>query len=86
MRLDQAEVTIVDVPYWLGPQRKEFRAVLRLEPCAYCPRRRSGTVDHVHPRKHGGENHMTTNVVGACGACNVEKDTTKLLFWLLERA
>lgn len=78
-------MTIIDLPYWLAPQRKEFQAVLRLEPCAYCPKRRAGTIDHVHPRKLGGENHMTTNTVGACEDCNRRKDTTTLLFWLLER-
>jgi 5-methylcytosine-specific restriction endonuclease McrA len=41
--------------------------------CQYCGRHDGNlTVDHVHPRHMGGE-HIWTNVVAACAACNHRK-------------
>src|SRR5512138_2937075 len=41
--------------------------------CQYCGRRDGGlTVDHVKPRHQGGQ-HVWTNVVAACPACNHRK-------------
>ncbi len=45
--------------------------------CQYCGRRDGSlTVDHVHPRHLGGE-HVWTNVVAACPACNHRKGGRK---------
>jgi 5-methylcytosine-specific restriction endonuclease McrA len=41
--------------------------------CQYCGKHETNlTVDHVHPRHMGGE-HIWTNVVAACAACNHRK-------------
>jgi 5-methylcytosine-specific restriction endonuclease McrA len=46
--------------------------------CQYCGRRASDlTVDHVLPKHLGGE-HIWTNVVAACPACNHHKGGRKL--------
>ena len=46
--------------------------------CQYCGKRDGGlTVDHVMPRYLGGQ-HIWTNVVAACPACNHRKGGRKL--------
>lgn len=46
--------------------------------CQYCGKRDGGlTVDHVMPRYLGGQ-HIWTNVVAACPACNHHKGGRKL--------
>jgi len=63
--------------------------LLRLDPCAYCGRRRAGTVDHVEPRSKPvrglGGAHSWLNVVGACERCNGAKRDRDLLTALILR-
>jgi 5-methylcytosine-specific restriction endonuclease McrA len=51
--------------------------------CAYCAGP-ADTIDHVHPRAHGGQ-HRWENVVAACKPCNAKKDDRTLaqLGWSL---
>jgi 5-methylcytosine-specific restriction endonuclease McrA len=69
--------------------RDAWKALLRRDPCAYCGRVPSGTVDHVVPSKprkgdpRGREEWV--NYAGACERCNVSKGNEKLLFFLLRR-
>lgn len=60
------------------------REVLARDPCSYC----GGPVeviDHIHPSARGGAND-TTNLTGACRACNASKSAKSLLTFLLTRA
>lgn len=45
--------------------------------CAYCGIERNLTPDHVKPLNKGGENNIN-NIVPACIACNLEKNTNDL--------
>ncbi len=62
--------------------RKRFRrSILDDWPeCAYCGRHNPTTLDHVVPRAGGGK-HTRTNLIGACGACNLEKSDTPWFEW-----
>jgi hypothetical protein len=62
--------------------RKRFRrSILDDWPeCAYCGRHNPTTLDHVVPRAGGGK-HTRTNLIGACGACNLEKSDTPWFGW-----
>jgi hypothetical protein len=62
--------------------RKRFRrSILDDWPeCAYCGRHNPTTLDHVIPRAGGGK-HTRTNLIGACGACNLEKSDTPWFEW-----
>ena len=56
---------------------------LSLDPCAYCGGP-GGTVDHVVPLYHGGEDTWE-NMAGACHDCNTRKGTKPLLRFMLVR-
>lgn len=71
-------------PLHLETPRPVYERVLRSDPCAYCDLRPGATVDHVVARGAGGDN-TAWNLVGACPACNVAKDTRSLLVFLLAR-
>lgn len=48
--------------------------------CVYCGERflpEALTVDHVEPRRRGGD-HSGGNLVTACGSCNVRKGSMRL--------
>lgn len=73
--------------------RKRFRKSILDEwpECAYCGRKHPTTLDHVIPRAQGGKQHRK-NLIGACGACNLEKSDQpwfewyrSQIFWTLER-
>ena len=73
--------------------RKRFRKSILDEwpECAYCGRKHPTTLDHVIPRAQGGKQHRQ-NLIGACGACNLEKSDQpwfewyrSQIFWTLER-
>lgn len=57
--------------------------VLRRDPCVYCGERTPGTVEHVDPR---GSRSVVSNGVGACRACNNERGSVPVLFYLLWRS
>jgi 5-methylcytosine-specific restriction endonuclease McrA len=57
--------------------------VLLRDPCAYCGAA-SQAIDHVVPRRHGGQWHPD-NTVGACRACNSSKGSRSLLYHLAVR-
>lgn len=66
---------------WGGRYRNAMRTK---DPCSYCGRqldRRSGTWDHVEPRRGTPD-----NVVRACAPCNHEKGATSLAVWLAYKA
>jgi len=62
--------------------RKRFRrSILDDWPeCAYCGRHNPTTLDHVVPRAGGGL-HTRNNLIGACGACNLEKSDSPWFEW-----
>ncbi|MEA2225567.1 MAG: endonuclease [Solirubrobacteraceae bacterium] len=64
--------------------RPGWNAVLRNDPCPYCPQQPAGTIDHIVPRAHGGRD-VINNTVGACPADNGAKQDYSLLLYLLER-
>lgn len=77
---------IVTLPSRLGTWRQDYLNVLRADPCAYCPARASGTVDHIVARARGGTSALS-NLTGACERCNgVEKGDESLLLFLLDRS
>ena len=39
------------------------------------------TLDHVHPRTHGGED-ITSNLVPCCRQCNQDKGSNNWLIWM----
>jgi hypothetical protein len=71
-------------PAYLGIDRKTFMRILRREPCSYCSRRLSGTVDHVVPRSQGARSRAD-DLTAACPLCNSEKGVLSLLLFLLAR-
>ena len=77
-------LAIVRLPFTLAGPREEYRGALRADPCAYCPQRPAGTVDHIVPRASGGGN-TAHDITGACDDCNQSKGTSSLLRYLLER-
>lgn len=62
--------------------RKRFRRSILDEwpECAYCGRPNPTTLDHVVPRCKGGKNKKN-NLIGACGACNLEKSDIDWFVW-----
>ena len=69
--------TTAKIPGW-------WMAVLRADPCSYCGRT-GGQIDHAHAIGGGGA-HSVENVVSCCPRCNMSKQDTPLLPWLLRRA
>ena len=63
---------------------RDFRRVLLADPCSFCGAS-GGTVDHVIARANGGGALGVCNMAGACESCNVAKDDSDLLGFLLER-
>lgn len=62
---------------------REYAAILRGDPCAYCGER-GGVIDHIWAVARGGANTWE-NVTAACGRCNRSKGTKPLLMFLLTR-
>jgi len=62
--------------------RKRFRRSILDEwpECAYCGRPHPTTLDHVVPRARGGSQDRK-NLIGACGACNLEKSDIDWFVW-----
>jgi hypothetical protein len=62
--------------------RKRFRRSILDEwpECAYCGRAHPTTLDHVIPRAKGGD-QSRKNLIGACGACNLEKSDQHWFQW-----
>ena len=62
--------------------RKRFRRSILDEwpECAYCGRKHPTTLDHVTPRAKGGTQDRN-NLIGACGACNLEKSDLDWFVW-----
>ena len=61
--------------------------VLRLDPCSFCERRESGTVDHIVPKSSPARDTNTwLNLTGCCPGCNVSKKSRPLLLWMRSRA
>ena len=62
--------------------RKRFRRSILDEwpECAYCGRKHPTTLDHVVPRAKGGSQDRK-NLIGACGACNLEKSDLPWFEW-----
>ena len=62
--------------------RKRFRKSILDEwpECAYCGRKHPTTLDHVIPRAKGGKQDRR-NLIGACGACNLEKSDLDWFVW-----
>ena len=62
--------------------RKRFRRSILDEwpECAYCGRKHPTTLDHVVPRAKGGSQDRK-NLIGACGACNLEKSDMPWFEW-----
>ena len=62
--------------------RKRFRRSILDEwpECAFCGRPHPTTLDHVNPRAKGGKT-IRNNLIGACGACNLEKSDQPWFIW-----
>ena len=60
-----------------------YYKVLKLDPCAYCGKKKSITMDHIIPKSRGGTNGVD-NIAPACKECNNKKDNTTLMFYLFE--
>ena len=62
--------------------RKRFRRSILDEwpECAFCGRAHPTTLDHVIPRAKGGKT-VRDNLIGACGACNLEKSDQPWFIW-----
>lgn len=61
---------------WKDPDLREYKRVIRHDPCAYCGGD-GGTVDHIVPRPAGGARWDWENWTGACERCNRRKDRGK---------
>ena len=61
-----------------------WKQIVLRDPCPYCLKRRSTTIDHIIPRSKGGSNYWQ-NMTGACEECNHERDNTSLLLWIYSR-
>lgn len=70
--------------------RQAWQRILRQDPCAYCDKTDSGTLDHIEPkskRARGiGGKHSWVNYTAACPSCNFHKTDTPMLHFLLARA
>lgn len=64
----------------MDEESREFVAVLRSDPCAYCGARMEH-VDHIEPFAQGGANEWT-NLTAACQPCNHAKSDKSLLTFL----
>lgn len=68
-----------------------WRRICRVDPCAYCGARWSGTLDHIEPQRGArparglGGVHTWLNYAGACERCNNAKRSRPMLLWLLGR-
>jgi len=62
--------------------RKRFRKQILEEwgSCAYCGRSKPTTLDHVVPKAKGGTT-TKSNLIAACGACNLEKSSQSWFEW-----
>lgn len=58
-----------------------WHKIVTADPCPYCDKRTSGTVDHVQPLGERGD-HSPENIVGACRKCNTRKSDHSLLHYL----
>jgi hypothetical protein len=69
----------------IGPLADDERLKLTLpQACAYCGGRHRLSVDHLIPRKIGGED-IGENMVWACRTCNSSKGARDALVWLKSR-
>ena len=67
----------------IGPLADDERLKLVIpQACSYCGSRDSLAVDHLIPRKLGGED-CGDNLVWACRTCNSSKGATDVLEWLI---
>lgn len=57
-----------------GCSKKEWKETLRKDPCAYCGKPRSGTVDHIVPRSALEIEPEWDGFTGACKECNQAKE------------
>jgi hypothetical protein len=91
--------SMADYDFWAGLQAvesparvghstrfREWSKVLRLDPCAYCGRPLSGTVDHITPHKMDPALDTPENLTGACVSCNGEKGERRSLLSMLSCA
>ena len=62
---------------------KEWKTVIRQDPCAYC-NGPGGTVDHITPLALGGAKDSIRNWTGACLPCNLERGPRGLLHFLAD--
>lgn len=62
---------------------KDYLAVLRRDPCAYCGGP-SEALDHIEPRVAGGSDGWD-NLTAACKSCNSSKTATPLLLSMAGR-
>lgn len=69
--------------------REAWMRVCRADPCAFCGRMPSGTLDHIEPKSRPargiGGVHSWVNYTGACSSCNGGKNDTPLLEYLARR-
>ncbi|HEY3377001.1 MAG TPA: HNH endonuclease [Armatimonadota bacterium] len=66
----------------VGPLADDERLKLVIpQACSYCGSRQHLAVDHLIPRKHGGEDRGD-NLVWACRTCNSSKGASDVLEWL----
>lgn len=64
---------------------REFKAIVRGDPCNFCGARGADTAhEHIEPLSDGGVN-IWTNMGSACRACNTSKGARSLLEFLLWR-
>ena len=62
---------------------REWRNILRRDPCAYCGGA-GGTIDHITPRALGGSKDSIRNWTGACLQCNLKRGPRGLLYFLAD--
>ena len=60
---------------------REWRNILRQDPCAYCGGV-GGTIDHITPRALGGAKDSIRNWTGACLQCNLKRGPRGLIYFL----
>lgn len=79
--VERKRLLLKDVITDVGPHGEAaYRKAMQADPCAYCGAE-GGTVDHIEPRKGGGADD-TSNLTGACAACNNAKFTMPMLLFL----
>lgn len=62
--------------------KKEWKEVLRRDPCSYCGKSMGGTVDHIVPRSVLDVECDWDGFGGACQPCNNDKGDTPLIQYL----